>query len=183
MNWDVLRKRIKGTVVTAAEPTFSVARAAMVWNKIKPDRSPQVIVTAKNDNDVVAAVNFARENGLKVVIHGGGHTWCGLAVRNDVDLSTLNESTIDKASCTALIQPAISNRELASRLGEYDLAFPIGHCPTVKASGYLLNGGMSWNMSEWGPACLSILAVECVTADGNMTQRDYSSATLAVLFL
>ena len=67
-----------------------------------------------------------------------------------------------------MIQPVISNRELARRLGEHGLAFPIGHCPTVKAGGYLLNGGMSWNMGHWGPACLSVEAVEFVTADGKL---------------
>jgi FAD/FMN-containing dehydrogenase len=145
----------------------------MVWNNLKPNRSPDVIVKVKNDQDVVEAVNFARENGLKVVVHGGGHTWCGLAVRNGgmtIDLSELTESKIDKVSQTAIIQPVISNRELARRLGEYDLAFPIGHCPTVKASGYLLNGGMSWNMGHWGPACLSVEAIDFVTADGKMVK-------------
>ena len=51
-------------------------------------------------------------------------------------------------------------------MGEYDLAFPTGHCPTVKASGYLLSGGMSWNLSQWGPGCLSVEAIEFVTAAG-----------------
>jgi FAD/FMN-containing dehydrogenase len=126
-------------------------------------------VRVKDEEDVVEAVNFARENGLKVVVRGGGHTWCGLAVRHGgmtIDLSALSESKIDEATATAVIQPVISNRELARRLGEHNLAFPIGHCPTVKASGYLLNGGMSWNMGHWGPACLSVMAIELVTADG-----------------
>jgi FAD/FMN-containing dehydrogenase len=95
---------------------------------------------------VVEAVNFARDNGIKVVVRGGGHTWCGLAVRNGgmtIDLRALNESRIDESTRTAVIQPVISNRELARRLGEHGLAFPVGHCPTVKAGGYLLNGGMS----------------------------------------
>ncbi len=65
-----------------------------------------------------------------------------------------NESKVDEATRTALIQPVISNRELARRLGEHNLAFPIGHCPTVKAGGYLLNGGMSWNMGHWGTRLL-----------------------------
>lgn len=169
MNWEALRKRIKGSLVTPSDQAFESVKVAMVWNEIKPDRTPDVIVTVKNDDDVVEAINFARENKLKVVVHGGGHTWCGLAVRNGgmtIDLSQLSELTVEKANNTASIQPVISNRELARRLGEYDLAFPIGHCPTVKASGYLLNGGMSWNMSQWGPACLSVLAVELVTASG-----------------
>jgi FAD/FMN-containing dehydrogenase len=169
MKWDALQKRIKGRVVISGSPEFSAAKDAMVWNEIKPNRSPDVIVTVKDDDDVVEAINFARENGLKVVVHGGGHSWCGLAIRNGgmtIDLSELTAVTIDKSLNKASIQPVISNRELARRLGEHDLAFPIGHCPTVKASGYLLNGGMSWNLSEWGPACLSVEAVEFVTADG-----------------
>jgi FAD/FMN-containing dehydrogenase len=172
-NWDVLRSKVKGTVVTSSTPDFAAVRSAMVWNNIKPNRSPDVIVTVKNDHDVIEAVNFARENGLKVVVHGGGHTWCGLAVRNGgmtIDLSELTESKIDKENKTAVIQPVISNRELARRLGEHDLAFPTGHCPTVKASGYLLNGGMSWNMGHWGPACLSVEAIDFVTADGKMVK-------------
>ncbi|SIN86915.1 FAD/FMN-containing dehydrogenase [Singulisphaera sp. GP187] len=170
-DWGALRRRIKGEVVTPNDPDFASVRSSLVWNKIKPDRSPDVIVRVKNEQDVVEAINFARENGLKVVNKGGGHTWCGLSVRHGgmtIDLSGLNESWIDEATQTAVIQPVISNRELARRLGEHNLAFPIGHCPTVKAGGYLLNGGMSWNMGHWGPACLSVEAVEFVTADGKM---------------
>lgn len=170
-DWGLLRRRIQGDVVTASTPDFSAVRNALVWNQLKPDRSPDAIVRVKNEHDVVAAVNFARENGLKVVCRGGGHTWCGLAVRNGgitIDLSALNESRVDPTSRTASIQPVISNRELARRLGEHGLAFPIGHCPTVKAGGYLLNGGMAWNMGHWGPACLSVEAVEFVTADGKL---------------
>lgn len=175
MDWNALQKRISGKVVPATSPNFPATRNAMVWNNIKPDRSPEVIIGVKNDNDVIEAVNFARDNGLKVVVHGGGHTWCGLAVRNGgmtIDLSELTESKIDQASQTAIIQPVISNRELARRLGENGLAFPVGHCPTVKASGYLLNGGMSWNMGKWGPACLSVKAIEFVTADGKKIMAD-----------
>jgi len=166
-----LQKQIKGQVFAKSSQDFNATRDNMVWNNIKPERSPDIIVTVADDQDVIASVNFARENGLKVVMHGGGHTWCGLAVRNGgmtIDLSRLNESQI--ADGKAVIQPVISNRELARRLGEHNLAFPIGHCPTVKAGGYLLNGGMSWNMSQWGPACLNVEAVDFVTADGKMIQ-------------
>ena len=176
-DWGALRRRIKGEVVTADSPDFAAARGALVWNKIKPDRSPDVIVRVKDEHDVVEAVNFAREAGLKVVTRGGGHTWCGLAVRHGgmtIDLSALGDSWIDGTGRTAVIQPVISNRELARRLGEHGLAFPVGHCPTVKAGGYLLNGGMSWNMGHWGPACLSVEAVEFVTAAG---ERIKASAT------
>lgn len=171
INWEQLQKNIKGKVVTASSSNFAEARSDMVWNNVKPDRSPEVIVKVKHVQDVVESINFARDNCLKVVAHGGGHTWCGLAVRNGgmtIDLSALNEVKIDKKTKKAVIQPVISNRDLARLLAKEGLAFPIGHCPTVKAGGYLLNGGMSWNMGHWGPACFSVEAIEFVTADGKM---------------
>src|SRR5687768_16727279 len=101
MNWEQLRSRIKGEVISPSAPEFAAAKSALVWNSLKPDRSPDVIVRVKDDNDVVEAVNFARENDLKVVVRGGGHTWCGLAVRNGgmtIDLSDMTESKIDSAN-------------------------------------------------------------------------------------
>ncbi len=169
MDWKTLQKRIQGTVAVPSHTSFDAVKAAMVWNEVKPARSPAIIVTVKQDDDIVEAIHFAKENQLQVAVHGGGHTWCGLAVRNGgmtIDLSQLTESVIDKKNRKAIIQPVISNRELAHRLGQYDLAFPIGHCPTVKASGYLLSGGMSWNLSHWGPGCVSVEAIDFVTADG-----------------
>jgi FAD/FMN-containing dehydrogenase len=45
------------------------------------------------------------------------------------------------------------------------MAFPSGHCPQVKLSGYLLGGGMSWNQGAWGHGCESVEAIEMVTAE------------------
>jgi hypothetical protein len=39
------------------------------------------------------------------------------------------------------------------------MAFPSGHCPQVKLSGYLLGGGMSWNQGSWGHGCESVEAI------------------------
>jgi FAD/FMN-containing dehydrogenase len=179
-SFDALRSKIKGQVVTPSAADFAQVRSDMVWNQIKPNRSPDVIVKVKDTADVVEAVNFARENKLKVVVHGGGHTWCGLAIREGgmtIDLGALNDAQIDKANKKAVIQPVISNRDISHMLAEQDLAFPIGHCPTVKASGYLLNGGMSWNMGHWGPACQSVEAIEFVTADGKVVTASATEHT------
>lgn len=169
MEWQELKNKIRGKLVISTDSNFSSLVDAMVWNNIKPERSPDAIVTVKDDQDIIETINFARKNRLKISVHGGGHTWCGLAVRNGgiiIDLSLLNEVTINESAQTAIIQPVISNRDLAQLLGKYHLAFPIGHCPTVKAGGYLLSGGMSWNMSQWGPACMSVKAIEFILANG-----------------
>ncbi|HUR45377.1 MAG TPA: FAD-binding protein [Candidatus Saccharimonadales bacterium] len=36
------------------------------------------VVAARNTNDVVAAVNFARENNLRLAVKGGGHSYQGI---------------------------------------------------------------------------------------------------------
>lgn len=169
MEWQELKNKLRGKLIVAEDPNFSSLVDAMVWNNIKPDRKPDAIVTAKEEQDIIETVNFARKNRLKVSVHGGGHTWCGLAVRNGgiiIDLSLFNEVTVNQSAQTAIIQPVISNKDLSQLLGKHNLAFPIGHCPTVKAGGYLLSGGMSWNMSHWGPACMSVDAIEFVLANG-----------------
>lgn len=170
-DWSKLQAKLKGDVVTASSPNFAEVCSAMVWNELKPDRAPDGIVRVKNIDDVIAAVNFARENGLRIAVHGGGHSWIGTAVRNGgitIDLTALNKCEIDAAAKTAVLDPVLSNREVLKKLGEHNLAFPVGHCPTVKMSGYLLNGGLSWNLAEWGLAVHSVESYELVTADGKL---------------
>jgi hypothetical protein len=53
MNWDKLRSCIKGKVITSNDSEFAVTKAAMVWNEIKPNRSPEVIITVQDENDIM----------------------------------------------------------------------------------------------------------------------------------
>jgi FAD/FMN-containing dehydrogenase len=62
----------------------------------------------------------------------------------------------------------VRGRELNAELAKSGLAFPVGHCPTVPLSGFLLNGGLGWNFGGWGPACFSIESANVVTADGKL---------------
>ncbi|MGO9604845.1 MAG: FAD-binding oxidoreductase [Candidatus Binataceae bacterium] len=165
-----LQGRIGGTVVERDNREYRQARESN-WNQLRPERYPDVIVQVANDRDVVEAIKFARENHLKVAVRGGGHAWCSTPLRNGgmlIDLSRLSEVKIDPVARTAAIQPFISNEDMMRLLEPHQLAFPVGHCPQVKASGYLLSGGIGWNASEWGHACLSVTAVEMITAEGKL---------------
>jgi FAD/FMN-containing dehydrogenase len=85
-----------------------------------------------------------------------------------IDLGRLNQVAIDRQARTAAIQPAVTGRALNRQLATHGLAFPVGHCPTVPLSGFLLNGGLGWNFNGWRPACFSVEAANVVTADGNL---------------
>jgi len=175
MDVGALESHIGGSVVQRGDDRYESVRRAMVWNALKPARHPDVIVHVADDADVVAAVRFARDHKLRVAVRGGGHSWCGAALRAGgmlIDLSRLNKVSIDAAALVAVAQPVVRNRDLARQLGAHGLAFPLGHCSTVPLSGYLLSGGFGWNAGAWGPACFSVRAIDVVTADGELRTAD-----------
>ena len=73
---------------------------------------------------------------------------------------------------TARVQPGCRGNELLAALGERGLFFPAGHCPGVGLGGYLLQGGYGWNGRLHGPACMSVEAIDVVTADGELVRAD-----------
>lgn len=164
--------KFKGEVFSSSDTDFKNAAFTGLWNKLdpKPFRLPQFIARVADEDDVVQAVKFARANKLKVSVRGGGHNWCAPSLRNSgvmIDLTNLNQViSIDAGARKAVVQPIISNREIQARLKPHNLAYPSGHCPPVKLSGYLLSGGMAWNQGVWGPGVGSVEAVELVTPQG-----------------
>ena len=172
MDIEALKKACKGVVAVPSDANFTQLIHGNLWNRLIPDRAPQIVVRVKDEQDVIAAIHFARENKLKVVVRGGGHNWCQPTLRNGgllIDLSELNKViSIDVGGRKAVVQPIISNRDVQKVLNAKGLAYPSGHCPQVKLSGYLLGGGMSWNQGIWGAGAESVEAIELVTAEGKL---------------
>ena len=166
---------IEGPVVWRGDAQYEPTRQGMLWNALKPARFPEAIVSAASEADVVAAVELARSRGLQVAVRAGGHSWVGSPLRDGtllIDLSSLRELAIDEGARTAAVQPAVTGSKLAEKLGARSLAFPVGHCPSVAISGFLLSGGLGWNTGAWGPACMSLQAIDVVTPDGELVHAD-----------
>lgn len=154
---------------------YEEARLAAVWQDRKPDRYPDAILLAESEDDVVAGVRYARGRGWKVKARSGGHSWTGSSVRDGgllISLSGLTHIALDPAARTASVQPGTLGKDLATALRPHGLFFPGGHCPTVAIGGFLLQGGWGWNSRLLGPACLSVRAVDVVTADGDLIHAD-----------
>ncbi|MBS1895334.1 MAG: FAD-binding oxidoreductase [Actinobacteria bacterium] len=156
-------------------PGYEEARRAASWNRRLPDRYPERIVLAQDEADVVEAVRYARDVGLTVAARSGGHSWTASAIRNDsilIDLSALDAIGYRPGDRTAVVQPGVHGRALNTLLAEHGFFFPSGHCSTVALGGFLLQGGWGWNSRSIGPACLSVEAVDVVTADGDLIRAD-----------
>ncbi len=170
-----LKDAVKGTVSEIGDSNYKSIVTKTQWNELRFGRQPAVIVEATDNEDAIAAIQYAKQAGLKVSVRGGNHSWCGSSLRQGgmlIDLSNLNEISVDQKNLKASIQPANSNRSVMAKLAPLGLAFPVGHCPEVKASGYLLSGGMPWNQPKWGPACISVEAIELITANGELVYAD-----------
>jgi FAD/FMN-containing dehydrogenase len=167
--------KLTGTVYQRGAEGYEQLRAGGIYNGIKPERFPALIARVANVEDVVAAVNYARENGLKVAVRGSGHNFCGASLRDDsllIDVADLNNVTVDAVNMTAVADPVVRNGDLIRTLKAQGLSFPAGHCSHVSLSGYLLGGGFGWNIGQWGLACHNVLAVDVVTADGQLLHCD-----------
>jgi FAD/FMN-containing dehydrogenase len=164
-----------GTTFERADDGYEDARRAAVWNARTPERFPDLIVQAESEDDIVRAVSLARDRELRIGVRSGGHSWAGNHVRDGgllLDVSRLTDVTVEPGASSAAVEPGCAGNELAAELGEHDLFFPAGHCPGVAVGGYLLQGGYGWNGRVHGPACMSVEAIDVVTADGELVHAD-----------
>jgi len=102
--------------------------ARTIWNGMI-DRRPAVIVRCTGAADVIACVNFAREEGLPLAVRGGGHNVAGSAVCDDglvIDLSTMKSIEIDPERRSARAEPGLLWGELTAQHKRSVLPLPVG---------------------------------------------------------
>jgi FAD/FMN-containing dehydrogenase len=161
--------RIKGRIVLRSDPGYPQWWNSMSWYLYLPRRYPDLIVRAKSDEDIVAALAYARDKKLKVTVRSGGHNPAKAVLRDGgmlLDVSRLRRVEIDAATQTAWVEPGIHGEKLVALVAEQNLDFPAAHTGIVPIGGYVMGGGLGWNMPERDIACRSILAAEVITADG-----------------
>lgn len=139
-------------------------------------------VAASTTADVAAAVNFARERRLRLVVKGGGHSYQGTSNAPDSLLVwthrmkqvTLHEAFTPQA-CAGVVAPARAVSVGAGALWAhaYDAVTTRGGgyvqgggCMTVGVAGLVQSGGFGSFSKAFGLAAASLLEAEVVTADG-----------------
>jgi len=170
-----LADRVKGPVLVETDDGYHGARA--VHNGLI-DKRPAVIVRARTPEDVVAALAFARGNGLEVSVRGGGHNVAGRAVTHGgvmIDLAELKGIDVDADARTVRAQGGVLWAELNDAAAVHGLAVTGGAISTTGIGGYTLGGGLGWLMAKHGLAADNLLEVELVTADGEVVNVSESS--------
>jgi FAD/FMN-containing dehydrogenase len=163
---DQLQDRVGGQVITPDDDEYEEAR--QVYNAMI-DRLPRVIVRATGVEDVVAAVDFARENELPLAVRGGGHSVPGFGTVDDgvvVDLSLMRGVTVDPEDVTARAQGGATWGDVNEATHPGGLTAVQGLVSTTGIGGLTLGGGTGYLSRGFGLACDNVISAQVVTADG-----------------
>lgn len=150
------------------------------WVDAWTSRPSIYAVAARTAGDVAAAVDFAREHRLRLVVKGGGHSYKGASNAADsllvwtraMDAVTVHDGFVP-AGCGGAPVPAVSVGAGAIWGRLYDAVttgagryVQGGGCLTVGVAGLVQAGGFGSFSKAYGLAAASLLEAEVVTADG-----------------
>jgi FAD/FMN-containing dehydrogenase len=142
--WREFESSFDGALIRPSDADYDEAR--LVWNGMI-ERSPALIARAANTQDVVSAVNFARDNNMLLSVRGGGHNVAGLAVNDDglvIDLSGLKDVKVDPVSRIVRAGGGVLIGELDEATQRFGLAVPMGVVSATGIAGLTLGGGYGW---------------------------------------
>jgi FAD/FMN-containing dehydrogenase len=154
------------------------------WVDAWTSRPSAYAVVAQNTADVVAAVNFAREHHLRLVVKGGGHSYQGTSDAADsllvwtrgMHAVSLHDAFVPQGCAGTLApQPAVTVEAGAMWIDAYDAVTTQagryvqgGGCTTVGVAGLIQSGGFGSFSKNFGSAAGGLLEAEVVTADGQV---------------
>ncbi|CAN0569441.1 unnamed protein product [Ectocarpus sp. 12 AP-2014] len=142
------------------------------------DKKPSLIVKCKNTEDVISAVNYARDNNIEVLIKSGGHNGAGLYLVEDgvvIDLSEMKRFDIEVQSKTIRVDPGFTFAEIGEITSKHGLYLPFGINGTTGISGLTLGGGLSYLSRKGGLIIDNLLECSVVLANGNVVTTNEDS--------
>src|SRR6266568_6393039 len=133
------------------------------------DKRPLLIARCVDVADVIAAVNFGRDNDLLVAIRGGGHNGPGLGSCDNglvLDLSAMNGVRVDPSARTARVGAGCTQGDVDHATHAFGLAVPAGIISTTGIAGLTLSGGHGYLSRKYGLTIDNLIEADVVLADG-----------------
>jgi FAD/FMN-containing dehydrogenase len=165
---DALRQRLRGRLLLPGDEGFE--EATLLWNGMI-DKTPALVVQPTGTADIVASVNFARDQRLALSVRGAGHNIGGTALADaglTLDMSRLRGVVVDPEARTATAQAGCLLGDVDRETQLHGLATPLGFISEVGVAGLTLGGGLGYLTRRFGWTVDNLLEVEIVTADGTV---------------
>ncbi|KAL1893511.1 hypothetical protein Sste5346_006339 [Sporothrix stenoceras] len=138
---------------------------------------PAVVVTAKSEADVVAAVKYAKDNGLRVVVAGGGHApFVPVTAKTlYLDMCHFKSIALDETASTVTIGGGVLTGELLSSLLGKGFYTTLPNSTAVGVVGAVLGVGNGPFNSLHGLMADNVESARVVTAsDEGVASHDIS---------
>jgi len=161
-----LRQGVRGRVITAVDDEYDDARA--VHNGMF-DKRPLAVLRAEQVSDVIAAVNFARDNALELSVRDGGHSGPGFGTNDGglvIDMSPMRTVRVDPRNKTARAGGGATWGDFNQATHAFGLAATGGIISTTGVTGLTLGGGIGYLARGQGLSIDHLVSADVVTADG-----------------
>lgn len=162
-----LEPHLRGHIVLPDQNNYDESRK--VYNG-SIDKRPGAIVYCVDVADVIASVNFARENNILLAVRGGGHNGGGLGICDEgmvIDLSGLKSVRVNTADNTVRVGGGNVWGEVDHATHPFGLAVPAGIISTTGVGGLTLGGGVGHLSRKYGLTIDNVLEADMVLADGS----------------
>jgi len=164
---DQLKSAFRGELIQPTDPNYHSARK--VYNGMI-DKHPQLIARCVDVADVIAAVNYGRDNGLLTAIRGGGHNGAGLGTCDDglvIDLSRMKGIRVDPVTKTVRVEGGCVWGDVDHATHAFGMATPCGFISTTGVAGLTLGGGIGYLTRRYGLTIDNLLSADVVLGDGS----------------
>ena len=159
------------SLITPDDARYDEARLAF---NVAVDQRPAAVVIAESVDEVIEAVAYARDNGLRVAPQTTGHNAAAIATLEGTILlkTALTGVEVDAERRIARAAAGTKWQDVAAATEGTGLVALHGSSPDVGVVGYSLGGGMGWLARKHGLQANSLTAIELVTADGELVRAD-----------
>src|SRR5271154_5939427 len=164
---DQLTSSFRGDLIQPPDAAYESARR--VYNGMI-DKRPRLIARCVDVADVIAAVDFGRENNLLTAIRGGGHNGAGLGTCDDglvIDLSRMKGIRVNPAARKVRVEAGCVWGDVDHATHAFGMATPCGFVSSTGVAGLTLGGGIGYLNRRFGLTIDNLLAVDMVLADGS----------------
>jgi len=163
-----------GSLVSSNDSNFDDIR--QLWNRMI-NKKPGLIAQCTGVQDVILAVNFARNNNLIVSVRGGGHNVAGNAMIDDglvIDLSRMRTVLVNPTAKTAIVQGGANWGDVDHETQAFGLACAGGVVSDTGVGGLTLGGGLSWFRRKVGMSIDNLIGADMVLSDGSYVHASES---------
>ena len=166
--FEEFKAQIRGEVILPDNENYNETRK--VYNGMI-NKHPGMIIMCVDVADVIASVNYGRDNELLVAVRGGGHNGGGLGICDDgivIDLSGLKFVRVNTADNTVRVGGGNLWGEVDHATHPFGLAVPAGIISSTGVGGLTLGGGVGHLSRKYGLTIDNLLEADMVLADGSV---------------